>query len=326
MNLFKKLFVLGLAFTSLFTPSYAGINLSRFFNSEREYSKDHCNILALTGGGSFGAVQIGILDSLISNSHIPNNFDVVTGISAGALNAAFLSYYSNISHALPDLRQIIIDMKTSDVYRKDYISLFSRWSIYDNTPLEITLQNIISKKLILLNSTRIYKTTTLIGATNLINEVLDVYDYSSLNFDDKINLLMSTTSIPFIFPPRKMNEEIYIDGGVISNEMIYQALGWMKCKKVSVVVISGSLRKKRDKKITGFLQYIGRVTNLIIDTFDNQLSEIISVKCDKPIGELLYCYPDSKELETKSILDFNEGEELYEIGNREKKCEKEVIC
>jgi predicted patatin/cPLA2 family phospholipase len=327
MRFFKKLIAIGLAFTSFIIPSsalFTGIHLSNFFKADTYSTKDTCNILALTGGGSYGAVQVGILDSLITENKIPNNFDIVTGISAGALNAAFLSYYSNISHAIPDLRQIVFDTKTANVYKKDYFNVFSRWSIYDNAPLELTLKHIISNKLLLLNSIRNYKTTTLIGATNVINEVLDVYDYGSLDYDNKINLLMSTTSIPFIFPPRVMNDQMYIDGGVISNEMIYQALGWMRCKNVSVVVISGSFQKKNEKKIDGFLSYIGRVIKLLMNTFDNQLAEIVSTKCETPIGVLEFCYPDS-DIQV-SILDFEKGKELYEIGKKSRKCEKEKIC
>ena len=50
--------------------------------------------LAFSGGGSFGAVEIGILKHLIEEGLEP--IDLYTGISAGALNAGFLSYYSDI--------------------------------------------------------------------------------------------------------------------------------------------------------------------------------------------------------------------------------------
>ena len=46
--------------------------------------------LAFRGGGSFGAVEIGILKHLIEVGLEPQ--DLYTGISAGALNAGFLSY------------------------------------------------------------------------------------------------------------------------------------------------------------------------------------------------------------------------------------------
>ena len=53
------------------------------------------NQLSFSGGGSFGAVEIGILKRVLELEN--KKFDLYTGISAGALNAGFLSYYSNIN-------------------------------------------------------------------------------------------------------------------------------------------------------------------------------------------------------------------------------------
>jgi predicted acylesterase/phospholipase RssA len=52
------------------------------------------NQLSFSGGGAFGAVEIGIIKCLIERSG-GKQFDLYTGISAGALNAGFLSYYKN---------------------------------------------------------------------------------------------------------------------------------------------------------------------------------------------------------------------------------------
>lgn len=323
--------IISFVFASFLSVVYADFSFSKYlnFNSNPYYEKNSCNVLAFTGGGSYGAIQVGILDTLVNDKDkIPNQFDIITGISAGGLNAAFLSYYPNLTIALPDLKQIILNITSDGVYKKDYFNLFSRWSIYDNAPLEYTLRNIITNKLNN-NPNNTQKTIrkTLIGATNIITEELDVYDYALLDYENKINLLMSTTAIPLIFPPRIMHNKLYIDGGVINNEMIIQALGAMRCKDYSVVVISASPRKKQNKKIDGLLSYISSVTKLIINTFDNQLSEIISVKCEYPIGTLKLCYPNSSTiLNGISILDFDKGELLYEIGKNNYTCENHIIC
>ena len=56
-----------------------------------------CNILSFSGAGSFGAVEVGILDRM--SSSLPT-FDMLTGVSAGGLNVGFLSYYSVASQNL----------------------------------------------------------------------------------------------------------------------------------------------------------------------------------------------------------------------------------
>ena len=81
------------------------------------YSGCHAlNQLSFSGGGSFGAVEIGILKRLVELE--PKKYDIYTGISAGALNAAFLSYYDDITAGV---------LKGEDIYS----SLSTRMIITD---------------------------------------------------------------------------------------------------------------------------------------------------------------------------------------------------
>ena len=54
----------------------------------------------MSGGGAFGAVEMGVLDVMVTSGKAPNKYDIVTGISAGGLNAGFLSYYDHVTNAL----------------------------------------------------------------------------------------------------------------------------------------------------------------------------------------------------------------------------------
>ncbi|MFP4004658.1 MAG: patatin-like phospholipase family protein, partial [Alphaproteobacteria bacterium] len=45
--------------------------------------------LALQGGGALGAFTWGVLDRLLEEDHI--SFDTVSGVSAGAMNAAVMA-------------------------------------------------------------------------------------------------------------------------------------------------------------------------------------------------------------------------------------------
>lgn len=324
MNFFKKLILVGISVLST-TSAFSFIPSFHFGTSQNILvNKNNCHVLAFTGGGSYGAVEIGILDFLSSNNKIPQKFDVVTGISAGALNAAFLSYYPNISHAIPYLKEIMFNLNTSSVYHRDYFNIFNRWSLYNNKPLENTIRNIIIHKLQFLSKNE--KTKTLIGATNVNEELLDVFEYNKLDLNQQIDVLMATTAIPIIFPPREIDGKLYIDGGMISNEMIFQAFGSIKCNHYSIVLISASPRGKKNNIIKGFLSYIHTITKLIFDTFDYQLAEFISIHCNHPIGTILLCYPDSDELKTISILDFDKGNKLYNIGKHHNNCEQYDVC
>ena len=135
-----------------------------------------CNVLALSGGGSFGAVEMGILDGLLASQAAPSQYDIITGISAGGLNAAFLSYYADVGAALPDIYGIVSNLTTASVYKSAFWDIFSGWSIYNNAPLEATLNGILTGKS-LAEPTPI----TLIGATNVNSETLDVFRFVGID-------------------------------------------------------------------------------------------------------------------------------------------------
>ena len=56
------------------------------------------NQLAFSGGGAFGAVEIGILKKLQTINN--NKFDIYTGISAGGINAGYLSHFKNLDEGI----------------------------------------------------------------------------------------------------------------------------------------------------------------------------------------------------------------------------------
>ena len=278
-----------------------------------------CNLLSLSGGGSFGAVEAGILDSLVSNEQIPSRFDVVTGISAGGLNAAFLYHFENVTSALPGLKQLYETTKTQDIYVSDILGIFTRWSIYDNSPLEKMLNQVLGNTPQTSNPP-----TVLIGASNIITEQLDVFSFEELSFEDQINALMSTTAIPFIFPPRTFQGSLYVDGGVISNEMITQAIGEMQCNYYNVTFISASTKDKGNNNITGLFSYLSAVVRMIFRTFDNQLAQASS--CKYPMGQINACYPTGDELDNYSIFDFDHGADLYNLGQTQHECTTYQLC
>ncbi len=289
------------------------------FVSLFHYTFSECNILSLSGGGSFGAVEAGILDGLVSSEQIPYKFDVITGISAGGLNAAFLYHFENVTSALPKLQDLYDTTKTADIYESDIFGIFSRWSIYNNAPLEQTLNRVLNH-----TSQTVQPPIVLIGASNVITEQLDVFSFHDLSFEDRIDALMSTTAIPFIFPPRKYKNGLYVDGGVISNEMITQAIGEMQCNFYNITFISASTRDKNTNKIDGLFSYLSAVVRMIFRTFDYQLAQVST--CTYPKGQITACFPTSDELNNYSIFDFDHGTELYNLGKHENECEVFQLC
>ena len=91
--------------------------------------------LVLVGGGARGAYQAGVLQGLaeIVGERFGDRppFDVVTGISAGAINAAYLaSRADRMAEASAGLAALWGELRIDRVMRTDAVSLFSigtRW-------------------------------------------------------------------------------------------------------------------------------------------------------------------------------------------------------
>jgi predicted acylesterase/phospholipase RssA len=295
-------------------PIFSSNNLSQLPN---------CSVLALSGGGSFGAVELGVLDGLLQTGSVPDTVDIITGISAGGLNAGYLSYYSSLSEALPPLYTIMANLTTPDIYESNILHILTDWSIYTTAPLEKTLSGILSN---VKPSPQDPTPITLIGATNVNRQTLDVFRFDQApTLQERLDILMSTTAIPFVFPPHIYNNTLYVDGGVIANEMISQAVGQKQCNQYAFTFISASNRHAAIN-ITGLFSYISAIGHLLLDTFDYQLAEYETLNCNHPRGTIQACFPTSPLLDQYSILDFDHQAELYEIGKSSYDCQVFQYC
>lgn len=134
------------------------------------------NQLSFSGGGSFGAVEIGILKRVVElNKNV--QYDLYTGISAGALNAGFLSYYSNINQGIKTAEYIYSSIRNRVIYD---IAPNTGLSLLNTEPLYKTLTKIIDK---MPNEPIIH---TLIGATNMYSGKLDIYSFEDQDDINKV--------------------------------------------------------------------------------------------------------------------------------------------
>ena len=91
--------------------------------------------LVLTGGGARAAYQVGALKAvsqLIFKSHCGNPFPIVTGTSAGAINATvFASYAQKPSVGIRSLEKVWQNFSVDQVFRSDIKGIIhnaARWS------------------------------------------------------------------------------------------------------------------------------------------------------------------------------------------------------
>jgi NTE family protein len=271
------------------------------------------NQLSFSGGGSFGAVEIGILKRVIElNSKI--NYDLYTGISAGALNAGFLSYYSDIRLGIKTAEQIYSSIRNRMIY--DIIPN-TGISILNTQPLYNTLTKIIEK---MPNKPVIH---TLIGATNMYSGKLDIYNFEDQDDIDKVLLLMSSSAIPGMFPPISFNEQLYADGGTLSNELIQVEHDSNYLNITFITPYEDYVYNSTP--ITSLKDMLCRTVMILLSNFNNPIASL-NQNCKIPIGEINKFYVPPDVLNGYNILNFDNGKELIDIGYNNVIHKKYIIC
>lgn len=270
------------------------------------------NQLAFSGGGSFGAVEIGILKRI--NQIEKKQYDTYTGISAGGLNAGFLSYYKDLTFGIKNAELLYSNMKNKMVYE---ISPHNELSLLNTEPLFNTLTKIINKmgKEPVVN--------TYIGATNLYTGRLDVFNFNDNNDDDKVLLLMSTSAIPVVFPPINYNNYMYADGGTLSNELldIFHDGSYLN---ITYITTSEGVNEISEP-ITSLKDMIMRTIEIIVGNYNDPITKM-NQNCKTPYGEVNMFYVDNSYLEDYNMLNFDNGKELIDIGYNYMETKKYVLC
>jgi NTE family protein len=270
------------------------------------------NQLSLSGGGSFGAVEIGILKRIVETD--AKTYDLYTGISAGALNAGFLSYFSNLKNGVSAAEKMYKSIHNLLIYN---VLPSTGLSVLNTEPLFKTLTKVIN------NMPGKPVVHTLIGATNLYSGNLDIYNFEDNDNTNKVLLLMSSSAIPGIFPPVNYNGQLYADGGTLSNELL-QVKGQTDYLNITYITPYEGYTYN-DEPIMSLKDMIKRTLDIVFSNFNNPLSTI-NQNCKNPVGEINKFFVSPEYLEDYNSLNFDTGEELINIGYKYATTRKYKIC
>ncbi|HKA06645.1 MAG TPA: patatin-like phospholipase family protein [Gemmataceae bacterium] len=200
------------------------------FPVSTESTQRQFNILVLSGGGAYGAYSAGVLAGWTESGTRPN-FDVVTGVSTGALVAtlAFLGPERD-----PLLKRFYTTVTDKDVYaRKSELTAIFSDSFRESKPLANLIDAVVDAQLLKeiaaehAKGRRLYVGTTHLDAKRLV--VWDMGAIASRGTPADLALfrtvLLASASIPGFFPPVPIHvdvdgkpvEELHVDGGVTSS-------------------------------------------------------------------------------------------------------------
>jgi len=175
---------------------------------------DGATAFVLAGGGSLGAVQAGMLVELVASGVQP---DLVVGVSAGALNGAFLAYDPSIS-MVERIAHLWRRVKTREALGLTWRSLFgllgNRGAIADARGVRNLLERELPYR-----SFEVTKVPLHIVAADEITgaEVL-------LNKGDVVQAVLASTAIPGVFAPVNIDGRNLVDGVVATGAPISTAV------------------------------------------------------------------------------------------------------
>ncbi len=204
--------------------------------------------VVLSGGGARAAYQIGALRGVARilgrGAHSP--FPVISGTSAGAINAAALAAHADrFRDGVAHLTRLWRKMRVESVYKADLRTLSShgmRWlasvltggrgpprtaSMFDNSPLHELLRRELDRERIdaqmqngHLRALAINATSYTTGhAVTFYQGVPAIVPWQRMRRRGEpatieVDHLLASTAIPFIFPAARIADDYYADGSV----------------------------------------------------------------------------------------------------------------
>jgi predicted acylesterase/phospholipase RssA len=188
--------------------------------------RPNINFLAISGGGSDGAFGAGLIGGWTASGKRPD-FDVVTGVSTGALTAPFAFLGPKYDVAM---KHVYTQTSTKDVaLMRPVRGLLGGDSLASNAPLAKVIAHYVDENFMQEVAAEHNKgRRLLIGTTNLDAErpvVWDMGEIASSGHPESLQLfrtvLLASAAIPAVFPPGFVKvaangavyDEMHVDGG-----------------------------------------------------------------------------------------------------------------
>ena len=202
--------------------------------------------LVLTGGGARAAYQVGVVKAVrdILGNPKKNPFPILCGTSAGAINATTLAVFADdYTRAVGNLLEVWENMRCHHVYRTDAAHIMrsgARWlsammllsrhnpiSLLDNAPLREMLERLLPFDRIQdhIDAGDLYAVSVTASGYTSGQSVSFFQGGSGLEGWErnqrigaavslKLDYLLASASLPFIFPAVKVHREYFGDGSV----------------------------------------------------------------------------------------------------------------
>jgi NTE family protein len=215
-------------------------------------------LLALQGGGAFGAFTWGVLDRLLEEENL--EIAAVSGTSAGAVNASLLAYGLTIGDRQTAREKLdlfwrkIADWGLFSLFQPtwldkmvsrgnmDYNPFYESWGIlssflspYQLNPFDLNpLKNILNETIDFEKVRSNQKIKLFLSATNVRTSQLRVFDTHEITVDT----VLASACVPQMYKAVEICGEHYWDGGYVGNPSLFPLLWEHDCNDLMVVQLN----------------------------------------------------------------------------------------
>lgn len=216
--------------------------------------------LVLSGGGSKGAYQVGALKHILGELHVA--YDILCGVSVGAINVAFLSMFhaGQEEESILKLSQLWSQLDNSKIYQRWWP--FGRWhsmwkkSFFNSAPLHKLIRSNMDLEKIRNSGKRVS-----VGTVSLSSGKYTIFDEHSEHF---LSAVIASASFPGMLQPVSFDGQLWTDGGVKEISPIKKAVE-MGADEIDVIITSPQTRIRRFIKNPTTVDILKRTIDLSTD-------------------------------------------------------------
>jgi NTE family protein len=232
--------------------------------------------IVLSGGGARGISHLGVLQALEEEGIKPS---LISGVSSGAITGGLYAGGLNPSEILELL------IKTN-IFRY----LRPAWSKFGF--LDIGKMSAVFHQYFPITTFEELAIPLVVSATNIKEGKTEYFEKGDL-----INAILASSALPVIFAPVKINDVMYVDGGVVNNLPVEPLIG-----KVDYIIGVHSNPLNRNYNL-------GSIKNVIERTFQLAVSNNVKER-------IKYCnlFIEPEALARYSIFEVAKAREIFKVG------------